>query len=139
MRRDPPPAEAAFFSEMETSSAPRPRVVVARAPISTPIALMPSPLSIPAPEPLTAADRSRIARWVASRIVTWASDNCFHCRRQIVFGAKWTELVGGDNDRARFHAECLPAWRLQQEAAARRALGMKPEPALTEEMPQPQP
>jgi hypothetical protein len=84
-------------------------------------------------------ERAQIARWVTSRIVTWASNNCFHCRRPIVFGAKWTELVGGDNDRARFHAECLPAWRLQQEAAARRALGLKPEPALTEEMPQPQP
>jgi gamma-glutamylcysteine synthetase len=48
-----------------------------------------------------------------------------------VFGAKWVELVN-DNDRARFHADCAPAWKLQQEAAARRALGLKLEPALTE-------
>jgi hypothetical protein len=39
------------------------------------VALAPSPPSIPVPEPLTAADRARIARWVASRIVSWPPDN----------------------------------------------------------------
>jgi hypothetical protein len=67
--------------------------------------------------------KARIDRWVASRIVTWAPDNCFHCRRPIVFGAKWTELVA-NNERARFHADCLPAWLAQQDVAARRALGL---------------
>jgi hypothetical protein len=103
--------------------APRPKAVVALAPTSTPIAVMPSPPPIPAAEPLSAADRARIARWVALRIVTWAPDNCFHCRRPIVFGAKWVELVN-DNERARFHFDCEPAWRAQQVALARRAMGL---------------
>jgi hypothetical protein len=58
---------------------------------------------------ITAPDQARIARWVASRIICWPPDNCFHCRRPIVFGAKWTELAA-NTDRARFHADCLPAW-----------------------------
>ena len=77
---------------------------------------------------------SAYARWVAWRIITWPPDNCLHSRRPIVFGAKWVELVN-DDDRCRFHAECLPAWRLQQETAACRALGLKLEPALTERTP----
>jgi hypothetical protein len=48
---------------------------------------------------------------------------CFHCRRPIVYGAKWIELVN-DNARARFHSDCAPAWRTQQQAAARRAIGL---------------
>jgi hypothetical protein len=100
---------------------------VAGAPIApTPIAL--------APHINEARARARIARWVAWRIITWPPDNCLHSRRPIVFGAKWVELVN-DDDRCRFHAECLPAWRLQQETAACRALGLKLEPALTERTP----
>jgi hypothetical protein len=95
--------------------APRLKAAATLAPTSTPIA--------PAAEPLTAADRARIARWVASRIICWPPDNCFHCRRPIVYGAKWVELVN-DNDRARFHADCAPVWRAQQEVAARRAMGL---------------
>jgi hypothetical protein len=83
-----------------------------------PIALMPSP----PPPPLTAADRVRIARWVASRIVTWAPDNCFCCKRPIVYGARWVE-ARSDNGRARFHSDCEPVWRAQQEMLARRAMG----------------
>jgi hypothetical protein len=90
------------------------------APTSTPIVV-----PTPAPAPLTAADRARIAKWVASRIVTWALDRCLHCKRPIVYGAKWVEIVG-DDTRARFHVECLPVWRAQQEIAARRALGLDP-------------
>ena len=112
-----------FSQRWKHRRVPRPKAVAALGPTSTPIALMPSPPPIPAAEPLTAADRARIARWVASRIVTWASDNCFHCRRPIVFGAKWVELVN-DDDRARFHFDCAPAWRAKQELAARKAMGM---------------
>ena len=68
-------------------------------------------------------DQARVNRWVASRIVTWTPDNCFRCRRPIVYGAKWVELVN-DNERARFHADCSPAWRAQQELAARQAMGL---------------
>jgi hypothetical protein len=87
----------------------------------TPIA----PNSAPARAILEAAnpaERTRIARWVAAQIVNRPPDNCFHCRRPIVFGAKWVELVN-DNDRARFHSACAFAWRAQQEDATRRALG----------------
>jgi hypothetical protein len=87
------------------------------------VALAPSPPSIPAPEPLTAADRARIARWVASRIVSWPPDNCFHCKRPIVYGAKWVELVN-ENERARFHFDCAPLWRADQERLARKAMGL---------------
>jgi gamma-glutamylcysteine synthetase len=71
---------------------------------------------------------------VTAQIVSWAPDNCFCCRRPIVLGAKWVELVN-DNDRARFHFDCATAWKLRQETAARRALGLKLEPALTEKTP----
>ena len=74
----------------------------------------------------TAADRARIARWVAAQIVCWPPDNCFHCRRPIVYGAKWVELVN-DNDRARFHFDCEPVWRAQQEVARPSGNGARPE------------
>jgi hypothetical protein len=61
---------------------------------------------------------------VAAQIVNRPPDNCFHCRRPIVYGAKWIELVN-DNTRARFHFDCAPVWRAQQESSARRAMGMK--------------
>jgi hypothetical protein len=71
------------------------------------------------------------------RIVTWPPDNCFHCKRPIVFGAKWVELVN-DNDRARFHSDCAPAWRAQQEGAARKAMGLPViERSSTKEPPSP--
>jgi hypothetical protein len=88
-----------------------------------PKALVSAVTPTPTREPLTLVDRTRIARWVASRIVTWASDSCFHCRRPIVYGAKWVELLN-DSDRARFHFDCARAWRAQQEAAARKAMGL---------------
>jgi hypothetical protein len=71
---------------------------------------------------LTPAHRTLIARWVSARIVSWSPNNCFHCRRPILPGQKWLELVR-DDDRARFHFDCAPVWRTQQEAAARRAMG----------------
>jgi hypothetical protein len=71
------------------------------------------------------AERTRIARWVAAQIVNYPPDRCLCCRRPIVYGAKWTELVR-DGDRARFHSDCMPAWRAGQEALAKRALGFTP-------------
>jgi hypothetical protein len=75
-----------------------------------------------APEALTPAERTLIARWMAAQIVRWPPDNCFCCKRPIVYGAEWI-ATRSDNGVARFHADCLPSWRLHQEAAARRALG----------------
>jgi hypothetical protein len=68
-------------------------------------------------------DRARIARWVAAQIVNYPPDRCLCCRRPIVYGAKWVELVN-DNERARFHFDCAPVWRAQQELAARQAMGL---------------
>jgi hypothetical protein len=80
----------------------------------------PTPVVEAAPTPI---ERRMIDRWVASRIVNWPSINCFGCKLPIVVGAKWVDLVCDDN-RARFHSDCEPAWRTQQEVAARRALGL---------------
>jgi hypothetical protein len=81
------------------------------------------PKAPPIAEALTPIERVLIARWVAARIVSYPPDRCLCCRRPIVYGAKWVELVN-DNERARFHFDCAPAWRAQQEVAARRALGL---------------
>ena len=89
----------------------------------TPIAPSPAPAPL-ITEAQAKAERTRIARWVAAQIVSRPPDNCFHCRRPIVYGAKWVELVN-DNERARFHFDCAPAWRTQQELAARRAMGLR--------------
>ena len=64
---------------------------------------------------LTPAEQARIDRWVASRIVDYPIDRSFCCRRPIVAGQKWLE-VQNDDDRARFHSDCAPEWRRQQEA-----------------------
>jgi hypothetical protein len=60
---------------------------------------------------------------MTAQIVSWAPDNYFCCRRPIIFGANWVELVN-DNERARFHFDCAPVWRTQQEIAARQAMGL---------------
>jgi hypothetical protein len=60
---------------------------------------------------------------VTDRQLAGRPDNCFHCKRPIIFVAKWTELVN-DNERARFHSDCAPAWRAEQESLARRAMGL---------------
>jgi hypothetical protein len=74
-------------------------------------------------EVLTPAHRARIARWVAAQIVSYPPDRCFGCRLPIVYGARWLELVN-DNARARFHFDCAPVWRAEQEGLARRAMGL---------------
>ena len=95
--------------------------------LKAPFALTPIAPS-PAPAPLinesqAKAERARIARWVAAQIVNYPPDRCLRCRRPIVYGAKWLELVN-DNERARFHFDCAPVWRAQQEVAARQAMGL---------------
>jgi hypothetical protein len=95
--------------------------------LKAPFALTPIAPS-PAPAPLineaqAKAERARIARWAAAQIVNYPPDRCFGCRRPITYGARWTELVN-DNGRARFHFDCAPVWRTQQEVAARRAMGL---------------
>jgi hypothetical protein len=87
------------------------------APIET---TAPAIAAIPAPIE-TRAERVLIDRWVASRLVPWPPSHCFGCKLPIVVGAKWVELVCDDN-RARFHSDCEPVWRAEQEVAARRSL-----------------
>ena len=76
-------------------------------------------------------DKARIARWVMAQVVGYPPDRCLGCRRPIVYGAKWIELVN-DNNRARFHADCAPVWRTRQEIAARLALGLRPAGSIHE-------
>jgi hypothetical protein len=83
-----------------------------------PAPIVEAPVTAEAP-----AQRTLIARWVAAQIVSYPPDRCLRCRRPIAFGAKWVELVN-DNDRARFHFDCAPAWRAQLELAARQAIGL---------------
>jgi hypothetical protein len=63
-----------------------------------------------------------IDRWVANQIIDWPSSHSFGCRKPIIVGQKWLELVCDDN-RARFHCDCEPVWRAEQEVAACRAVG----------------
>ena len=49
------------------------------------------------------------------------SCHCFGCRKPIVVGQKWLELVS-DNNRARFHCDCEPVWRAERETFARKTL-----------------
>jgi hypothetical protein len=81
-----------FSQRWKHRRAPRLKAVVAFAPTAKPIALMPSPAPIPTAEPLTAADRARIVRWVASRIICWPPDNCIHCKRPIVTARSGSSL-----------------------------------------------
>jgi hypothetical protein len=94
-----------------------------------PIALK-TTIAAPAPAPFphvdgaqARMDKARVAKWVAAQIVNYPLDRCLCCRRPIVFGAKWVELVD-DNARARFHSDCAPLWRTQQERLARKAMGL---------------
>ena len=88
----------------------------------TPIAPSPAPAPL-ITEAQAKVERARIARWVAAQIVNYPPDRCLRCRRPIVYRAKWVELVN-DNDRARFHFDCAPVWRAQQEKLARKAMGL---------------
>ena len=89
----------------------------------------PAPVASPLPrvdEARAGMEKARIARWVTAQIVNYPPDRCLGCRRPIVFGARWVELVN-DNTRARLHfdgAPCgersrksPPVWRLGSTGA----------------------
>ena len=81
-------------------------------------------VEIPAPAVcLSSYDEARVAQWVRAQVIDWPLSHCLHCRLPLAYGAKWQDLVN-ENDRARFHADCLPVWKLQQESAGRRAMGL---------------
>ena len=75
-----------------------------------------------APVQLSLLDQARIDKWIRDRLVDWR-DNCRHCRKPIVVGQLWTVVSNGEVT-ARFHEPCHGEWLAQQEAAARRALGL---------------
>ena len=69
------------------------------------------------------AERGRINRWIADRLIDWPPESCLHCRKPIIVGQPWT-IVGNGDCTARFHEPCHAEWLEVQEAAARRALGL---------------
>jgi hypothetical protein len=98
--------------------------------VHEPLIALKTTIAAPAPAPFphvdgaqARMDKARITKWVAAQIVSYPPDRCLRCRRPIVFGARWVELVN-DNARARFHVGCEPMWRAEQEELARRALGI---------------
>jgi hypothetical protein len=73
---------------------------------------------------LLKTERRLIDRWVANQIISRPPDSCRHCRRRVLPGQPWVDVRNGEAT-SRFHAECVNEWRLQQEAAARKALGFR--------------
>lgn len=71
-----------------------------------------------------AMEARMIDRWVANHLIDWDPNSCLHCRQRILVGQQWIDVVNEDERRARFHKECLPAWRAEQEIAARRTIGL---------------
>ncbi len=81
----------------------------------------------PAPKSAAARyERERIAAWIRDRLISYPLDRCLCCRLPIIAGQDWQEVSNGDtNVRARFHRTCHAEWRTEQEATARRALGLE--------------
>src|SRR6478609_3066818 len=67
---------------------------------------------------LLQAERGRINRWIADRLIDWPPESCLHCRKPIVVGQLWTVVSNGEVT-ARFHEPCHAEWLAQQEVTAR--------------------
>ena len=76
----------------------------------------------PAASARASVDQARTDEWIRDRLVDWR-ESCLHCRRSIVVGQVWTVISNGEVS-ARFHQRCHDEWRVQQEVAAGRALGL---------------
>jgi hypothetical protein len=70
------------------------------------------------------AERGRINRWIACRLIDWPPTSCLECRQPIVPGQKWAVVSNGDAT-ARFHQDCHGVWLAEQETLARQALGLE--------------
>lgn len=68
-------------------------------------------------------ERGRINRRIANRLIPWPSDSCLHCRRRILPGQPWIVVSNGEVT-ARFHEPCRAQWLTEQEALARKELGL---------------
>jgi hypothetical protein len=58
------------------------------------------------------AERGRINRWIADRLIDWPPDRCLHCKLPILPGSKWVVVAAGE-DVARFHEPCHAEWLAQ--------------------------
>jgi hypothetical protein len=96
-----------------------------RAAAAEDVALSSAPVVEAAPVRIeTPAERVLINRWLAARIVNFSPLRCFCCKLPILPDTRWVERVS-DRGRARFHSDCEPAWRAEQEPVAKRVLGIK--------------
>jgi hypothetical protein len=76
-----------------------------------------------APARLSPYDQLLVNRWVSVRLTAEVPGLCWHCRGPFFAGQKFVD-VRGDEVVVRFHAQCESEWRQEQEALARRALGL---------------
>jgi hypothetical protein len=76
------------------------------------------------------ADRyrhERVDKWIKDRLLNWPLGVCVRCRRPFSAGESWQEVANSAQvqARARFHQQlCYAEWRAEQEAEARRSLGL---------------
>jgi hypothetical protein len=70
-------------------------------------------------------ERRMINHWVAAHLIEWPREHCLGCRQPVVVGQEWIDVTNGDA-RARFHQECHRVWLADQEALARRTIGLRP-------------
>jgi hypothetical protein len=78
-------------------------------------------IAAPAPSQL---DQARIDKWIRDRLVATLPGSCWCCRRPFTFSQKFIDVRGAEVV-VRFHQQCESEWRIQQESAARRALGLE--------------
>lgn len=70
-------------------------------------------------------ERRMVNHWIAAHLIDWPPETCLHCRKRILAGQVFVDVTNGDA-RARFHAPCHPAWLADQEALARKTIGLRP-------------
>jgi hypothetical protein len=68
-------------------------------------------------------ERRMINHWVAAHLIEWPREHCLGCRKPVVTGQEWIDVTNGEA-RARFHQECHRVWVADQEALARKTIGL---------------
>jgi hypothetical protein len=68
-------------------------------------------------------ERRMINHWVAGHLIEWPRERCLGCRQPVVVGQVWIDVTNGDA-RARFHQKCHRVWLADQEALARKTIGL---------------
>jgi hypothetical protein len=71
-------------------------------------------------------ERRMINHWVAAHLIEWPREHCLGCRQPVVVGQEWIDVTNGDA-RARFHQKCHRVWLADQEALARKTIGLRPQ------------